>query len=107
MIGCGDVGLRAAQMMRGRARVIGVVAFGVGPHRCIGSILAKRELMVSLQEWMKRIPEFELADPQPPNGMFGGTTLGFRSLVLEWPPTGSGARTTTAANAADSDRVGS
>lgn len=25
MIGCGDVGLRAAQMMRGRARVIGVV----------------------------------------------------------------------------------
>ena len=61
------------------------VAFGVGPHRCIGSILAKREMMVSLQEWLKRIPDFWLADPQPPSVLFGGTVLGFKSLVLEWP----------------------
>lgn len=61
------------------------VAFGVGPHRCIGSILAKREMTVSLQEWLKRIPDFWLADPQPRSVLFGGCVLGFKSLVLEWP----------------------
>jgi len=60
------------------------VTFGVGPHRCIGSILAKREIMVSLQEWMKRIPDFWLADPQPPSTLYGGTVMGFKSLVVEW-----------------------
>ena len=60
------------------------VAFGVGPHRCVGSILAKREIMVSLQEWLKHMPDFWLADPQPPSTMFGGTVMGFKSLVLEW-----------------------
>ncbi|SCW75778.1 Cytochrome P450 [Sphingobium faniae] len=34
--------------------------FGNGPHRCPGSILAKREVMVWLQEWLPRIPEFHV-----------------------------------------------
>lgn len=34
--------------------------FGVGPHRCIGSNLARVELNVTLQEWLKRIPEFSV-----------------------------------------------
>lgn len=38
------------------------VAFGLGIHRCLGSNLARMELQVALEEWMKRIPEFELAD---------------------------------------------
>lgn len=38
-------------------------AFGLGIHRCIGSNLARMELRVALEEWMKRYPEFELADP--------------------------------------------
>jgi cytochrome P450 len=38
-------------------------AFGLGIHRCIGSNLARMELRVALEEWMKRYPDFELIDP--------------------------------------------
>lgn len=38
-------------------------AFGLGIHRCIGSNLARMEITVALEEWLARVPEFELADP--------------------------------------------
>jgi cytochrome P450 len=38
------------------------VAFGLGMHRCIGSNLARMEIVVAVEEWLKRIPEFRLAD---------------------------------------------
>jgi cytochrome P450 len=34
--------------------------FGVGPHRCIGSNLARLELQVVVEQWLERIPTFEL-----------------------------------------------
>ena len=37
-------------------------AFGLGIHRCVGSNLARMEITVALEEWLKRIPEFRL-DP--------------------------------------------
>ena len=39
------------------------LAFGVGIHRCIGSNLARMEIQVALEEWLKRFPEFSLSDP--------------------------------------------
>lgn len=36
-------------------------AFGVGPHRCLGSNFARLDLRCAFEEWLKRIPEFELA----------------------------------------------
>ena len=36
--------------------------FGHGIHRCIGSNLARMDLTVALEEWMKRYPVFTLAD---------------------------------------------
>jgi cytochrome P450 len=36
------------------------VAFGSGIHRCLGSHLARRELLVALQEWHRRIPNWSL-----------------------------------------------
>ncbi|MGH9234783.1 MAG: cytochrome P450 [Acidimicrobiales bacterium] len=38
-------------------------AFGLGIHRCIGSNLARMELRVALEEWLRRYPDFELTDP--------------------------------------------
>ena len=39
------------------------IAFGVGIHRCVGSNLARMEMRVALEEWLARIPEFSLEDP--------------------------------------------
>ena len=41
------------------------VAFGLGIHRCLGSNLARMELQIAVEEWMQRIPDFELADADP------------------------------------------
>jgi cytochrome P450 len=38
-------------------------AFGLGIHRCLGSNLARMELRVALEEWLRRYPAFELVDP--------------------------------------------
>jgi cytochrome P450 len=38
-------------------------AFGLGIHRCLGSHLARMELLIALEVWLQRIPSFTLADP--------------------------------------------
>jgi len=37
------------------------LAFGGGPHRCLGSHLARFELKIALEEFHKRIPAYEVA----------------------------------------------
>ena len=38
------------------------VAFGAGIHRCAGSNLARMELRVGIEQWLRRIPDFRVAD---------------------------------------------
>ena len=38
-------------------------AFGLGPHRCAGSHLARMEIRVALEVWLQNFPDFELTDP--------------------------------------------
>jgi cytochrome P450 len=38
------------------------LAFGAGPHRCLGSHLARLELRVALEQWHRRIPDYRIAD---------------------------------------------
>lgn len=39
------------------------LAFGAGVHRCLGSNLARMELKVGLEEWLRAIPDFSLTGP--------------------------------------------
>jgi cytochrome P450 len=56
-------------------------AFGLGIHRCVGSNLARMEMIVALEEWLKRIPEFSL-DPAGTVTWSEGTVRGPRQLPL-------------------------
>jgi cytochrome P450 len=56
-------------------------AFGLGPHRCLGSHLARLEMRIALEEWHARIPEYELAGDA---GGYGGTVMGVSTLPLRW-----------------------
>ena len=38
------------------------LAFGGGPHRCLGSHLARLELRVALEEFHKRIPDYSIKE---------------------------------------------
>jgi cytochrome P450 len=38
-------------------------AFGVGIHRCLGSNLGRREVVVAVREFLARAPRFEAVDP--------------------------------------------
>jgi cytochrome P450 len=37
------------------------LAFGGGPHRCLGAHLARRELRIAMGEWHRRIPDYTLS----------------------------------------------
>jgi cytochrome P450 len=58
------------------------IAFGAGPHRCLGSHLARRELKIAMEEWHKRIPNYRL-DPTAELFETGGQ-LGLMALPLIW-----------------------
>jgi cytochrome P450 len=57
------------------------LAFGVGIHRCAGSNLARMELQVALEEWLARMPEFEL-DATSEVTWAGGQVRGPRTIPV-------------------------
>ncbi|MDT2008503.1 cytochrome P450 [Rhodococcus opacus] len=42
------------------------LSFGAGPHRCIGSHLARIELKLAMEEIHRRIPDYSLVQEDPP-----------------------------------------
>ena len=58
-------------------------AFGAGPHRCLGSHLARQELTIFLREWHARHPEYELATDEPILE-HRGSVHGIAHLPLRW-----------------------
>jgi cytochrome P450 len=60
------------------------LAFGAGPHRCLGSHLARLELTIALREWQAAVPDYHL-DPATPIREHGGQ-IGLSNLPLTWTP---------------------
>src|SRR6266550_3470108 len=56
-------------------------AFGLGIHRCVGSNLARLEMTVAVEEWLKRIPRFTLAGDV---SWSEGTVRGPRQLPIKF-----------------------
>jgi cytochrome P450 len=61
------------------------LTFGAGPHFCPGSAIARAELRIFLEEWMRRIPEFSLDEGAPAPFGTGGVVSGLRGVCLRWP----------------------
>lgn len=57
--------------------------FGSGPHRCPGAALARSEIILFLEEWLKRIPDYSLV-PDKPMVSASGSVTGVLSLPLQW-----------------------
>jgi cytochrome P450 len=58
------------------------LAFGAGPHRCLGMHLARHELVIAVTEWHKRIPDYELASDEQLYER--GAQLTIMKLPLRW-----------------------
>ncbi len=59
-------------------------AFGIGPHRCIGEHLARLEIRVAVEEFLKRIPNFALDSNSTPE-YESGQLRTMKKLSLRWP----------------------
>ena len=57
------------------------VAFSYGPHRCLGSHLARREFVVAMNELFDRLPPFRLKEDAPFRTV-GGAVFGVEELHL-------------------------
>jgi cytochrome P450 len=57
--------------------------FGEGVHLCVGQGIARLELKVSVEEWLKRIPEFSIAAGYRPSHRAGSVAT-VLSLPLVW-----------------------
>lgn len=59
------------------------IAFGAGPHRCLGAHLARVELQVLYQQMLKRFPTWRL-DPDKPAKFHSGNIIAIDSLPIRW-----------------------
>jgi len=57
--------------------------FGGGPHRCLGSHLARLELKLIVDEWLRRIPEFSVKVGEEPQIVFPANTFSLERVPLK------------------------
>lgn len=66
-------------------RAVRHITLGTGPHTCAGALLARKEITIFLQEFLNRIPDFDL-DPDRPVVMHAAPQNNVSSLWLKWTP---------------------
>jgi cytochrome P450 len=59
------------------------LAFSFGPHFCMGSHLARRELVVALQQWLSKVPPFRIKHDEELVA-HGSGVFGIDRMVLTW-----------------------
>lgn len=59
------------------------LGFGSGVHRCLGAPLARRELIIAMEEFLKAIPDFRIA-PNAKIVTYLGGTIQPASLPIVW-----------------------
>ena len=60
------------------------LGFASGPHRCLGAHLARREMQVAVEEWLRVIPDFNIASDETLMERGGGAMMTLLSLPLAW-----------------------
>jgi cytochrome P450 len=59
------------------------IAFGAGPHRCLGAHLARVELQTLYTQMLSRLPTFRL-DPDKPIKYHAGNIIAIDSMYIRW-----------------------
>jgi cytochrome P450 len=60
------------------------MGFANGPHRCLGMHLARRELQLAVEEWLRVIPDFHVATAEQLEERGGGAMMTLTNLPLAW-----------------------
>ena len=63
------------------------IAFGFGPHFCLGAPLARLELNVMFGELLRRLPDIELADDQALPFRSSNFIVGPEAMPVRFTPT--------------------
>jgi cytochrome P450 len=63
------------------------MGFANGPHRCLGAHLARREMALAVQEWLRAIPDFHVATDDELVERGGGSMMTLTRLPLAWEVT--------------------
>jgi cytochrome P450 len=58
--------------------------FAGGPHRCLGAHLARREMQIGVEEWLRLIPDFRIATDEELAERGGGSMMTLMKLPLAW-----------------------
>ncbi|MDI9933800.1 cytochrome P450, partial [Rhodococcus sp. IEGM 1354] len=62
------------------------VAFGAGPHRCLGAPLARLELRIMLERILERIPDFHVLEDDVVEYPIKSTINGIDQLPATFTP---------------------
>lgn len=64
------------------------LAFGFGPHACIGAALARTEMQLAIGTLLRRLPGIDLDPDRPPTRETMLSVNGYRTMPVRWDPRG-------------------
>jgi cytochrome P450 family 142 subfamily A polypeptide 1 len=60
------------------------IAFGFGTHVCLGAHLARLEIRVMFEELLRRMPHWELVDPDEPKILPATFARAYDRIRIRW-----------------------